>query len=353
MNDFWNGKKVLVTGHTGFKGSWMCLMLKSLGAQVFGYALKPPTEINLFDIAEIESQIESYIGDITDLEALKNTINKIKPEIIFHLAAQAIVGEGYKDPVSTFSTNVMGTVNLFESVRNEAAVKVIINVTSDKCYENKEWQWGYREIDLLGGKDPYSCSKACAELITGAYRNSFFENTEVKISTVRAGNVIGGGDWAENRIIPDIYRAINENKVLEIRNPYATRPWQHVLEPLTGYVKLAELMFLGDKDKIGAWNFGPDETNVITVGKLVELIKGRSMNEIDIVVSDKKLFEEANVLKLDSSKAKIELDWKQKLSIYETVDWTVDWYDAWIKRDVDIKKLTIRQIENYIGLASK
>ena len=266
--DFWKGKKVLVTGHTGFKGSWLCLLLSSLGANVAGYSLRPPTSPSLFELCHIDRLVTTRYADIRDLNTLQATILEEKPEIIIHMAAQPLVRASYLNPVETFEINIMGTVNLLEAVRNALhkgiPIKAVINVTTDKCYENKEWLWGYRENDALGGYDPYSNSKACSELVTDAYRKSFFhvenyESHSVVIATVRAGNVIGGGDWAADRLIPDCIRTLLEGEKIKIRNPYAIRPWQHVLDPLSGYLLLAEKLYADGTLYSEGWNFGPDD----------------------------------------------------------------------------------------------
>ena len=274
-HSFWNGKRVLMTGHTGFKGSWLSLWLQSMDAQVVGYALAPPTDPSMFEVAEIGKGMLSIIGDIRDLKHLRAVFAEHKPEIVIHMAAQPLVRYSYIEPVETYSTNVMGTVNLLEVVRNTGSVKAVMNVTSDKCYENREWAWGYRENEAMGGYDPYSSSKGCAELVTAAYRNSYFHPEKyqqhgVAIASARAGNVIGGGDWAGDRLIPDILRAITEGKAVNIRNPYAIRPWQHVLEPLYGYLQLAQKLYEEGTAYAEGWNFGPNDENAKPVQWIVE-----------------------------------------------------------------------------------
>lgn len=344
---FWRGKKVLITGHTGFKGSWLALWLQSLGADVTGYALKPPIEQNLFDLAKIKNGMNSIHGDVRDIEHLKKVIFASKPEIVFHLAAQALVRKSYRNPLETFETNIMGTVNLFETLRLEGTAKVVINVTSDKCYKNQEWVWGYREIDVLGGNDPYSSSKACSELITNAYRKSFFEDIGLYCSSVRAGNVIGGGDWAEDRLVPDIISSIIKKIPPIIRNPNSIRPWQHVLEPLNGYMILAEKMWYEGEKYSDAWNFGPEQDNAITVEELVDKISSRWGTTIHWVKNDDiEQPYESNLLKLDSSKSQMKLGWKPLLTIDETILWTIEWFQENLK-NINANTITLSQIHKY------
>lgn len=350
MNNFWKNKKVLITGHTGFKGSWLSLYLNELGANVFGYALEPERSNDLYNIANVQEKVKSYIGDIRDLAYLEESIKEIKPDILFHLAAQPIVKKSYENPIETFETNIIGTANILEAARKSGSVKVIINVTSDKCYANQEWEWGYRELDALGGKDPYSSSKACAELITDAYRQSFLAEKKIAIATVRAGNVIGGGDWGEARIVPDIYRSIIENKPLLIRNEYAVRPWQHVLEPLTGYIRLAELVWENPSKFEGAWNFGPREDNVITVKKLIETIRVYSQFNVETNVELNTGFVESKLLKLDSSKANKYLKWNPVLNLKKTIEFLTSWYDTYVIGDKNIEEFTIQQIREYMRM---
>ena len=273
----YNKRRVLVTGHTGFKGSWLCILLNQLGADVYGYALEPPTNPSLFNEAKIDKLITSYIGDIRDLAYLKEVFKKVQPEIVIHMAAQPLVRDSYKIPVETYSINVMGTVHILEACRNSPSVRAIVNVTTDKCYENKEWHWAYRENEPMGGYDPYSNSKGCSELVTAAYRNSYFnpaafENHGVAIASARAGNVIGGGDWANDRLIPDFVRAISAGETLKIRSPYAIRPWQHVMEPLTGYLTLAQKLFTDDPDFNGGWNFWSEDRDAKNVEWITKTI---------------------------------------------------------------------------------
>ena len=349
-NTFKN-KRVLVTGHTGFKGSWLCLLLNELGADVFGYALEPPTSPSLFDIAKINELMTSYIGDIRDLALLTQTIQEIQPELVIHMAAQPLVRESYINPVDTYSTNVMGTVNLLEACRQTSSIKAIVNVTTDKCYENKEWHWGYRENEPMGGYDPYSNSKGCSELVTSSYRNSFFnprdyEKHGVALASGRAGNVIGGGDWGKDRLIPDFIKSISNNETLRIRSPYAIRPWQHVLEPLTGYLSLAEKLLKDGAAYAQAWNFGPDDSDAKNVEWISETICKLWGENANYEIDNNPQPHEANYLKLDCSKAKAELDWHPKWNIQETLESIVNWNKAFFAKE-DMRQFTINQIHNY------
>ena len=344
---FWSGKKILVTGHTGFKGSWLCLWLQRLGAEVVGYALEPPTTTNLFQLAQVENNMISIIDDIRDREKLINVIKTHKPEVVFHLAAQPLVRKSYANPVATFETNVMGTVNLLEAIRFSESVRVVVNITSDKCYENKEWSWGYREIDSMGGYDPYSCSKGCSELVTNSFRQSYFKEKKIYLASARAGNVIGGGDWAEDRLIPDIIKSLINREPISIRNPFAIRPWQHVLEPLNGYMMLAEAMWKHGEKYAEAWNFGPDDNHVITVGEITNKLTKLWKENSEIKDDSSKQPYEAMLLKLDCSKAKIRLGWYPKLSLQDTLMWTMDWYKEFVLKNEDMKKVTLKQIEIY------
>ncbi len=325
---FWKNKRVLITGHTGVKGSWLSIWLKGVGANVIGYSLNPPTKPSLFEVADVERNMVSTIGDIRDLEYLKTIVKDNKPEIIIHMAAQALVRYSYIHPVETYSTNVMGTVNLLEAVRTSKDVRVVIVVTSDKCYKNNEWLWGYRENEPMGGKDPYSSSKGCAELVTSAYRNSFFNKKEndVSIASVRSGNVICGGDWAKDRLIPDIMNAFMESRPVVIRCPNATRPWQHVLEPLNGYLCLVEHIWEKGLGFVEAVNFGPDGGDIINVSEIVEHLVGLWGDGVSWKNDSGEDFHEANYLKLDCSKAKSLLKWTPKLNIETALKWIVEWY---------------------------
>ena len=351
--DFWKNKSVLITGHTGFKGAWLSLWLHSLGARVSGYATLPPTDPSLFELASVASCMESIMGDVRNLASLNTTMKSTQPEVVFHMAAQSLVRPSYEEPVETFSTNVMGTVNLLEAVRHTDTVKAVVVVTSDKCYENREWLWGYRENEAMGGDDPYSCSKGCVELVTASYRRSFFSPTDDSesrspaIASARAGNVIGGGDWALDRLVPDIMRALHNNQPAIIRNPLATRPWQYILEPLSGYMTLAESLCQDRHRAAEAWNFGPSEENVRPVGEVSDGIikrwgEGGKWEKDPFLVNP----HEAHLLKLDSSKARCNLGWTTVLNIEETLDWTVEWYKG-LKAGKQGRDLTLRDIERY------
>lgn len=346
--DFWGGKRVLITGHTGFKGGWLAFWLEMLGAKVCGYALAPETEPNLFANLKIENRISSILGDVRDLPNLEKTIKDFQPEIVFHLAAQPLVRRSYRQPVETYTTNVIGTVNVLEAVRQIEWIKSVVIITTDKVYENKEWDWAYRETERLGGFDPYSNSKACAELAVSAYRNSFFADTETLIATARAGNVIGGGDWSEDRLLPDVFRSLIFGKPLEIRNPNSIRPWQHTLEPLAGYLSLAEKLYNGEREFADAWNFGPSEEDSKSVGSILKEIKRIWNQPVNWEIADGNQPHEAKLLKLDSAKAKNRLGWRPKLSLAEALEMTVEWYRSF-KENKDLIELTKRQIEIYRG----
>ena len=326
----YQGKKVLLTGHTGFKGSWLAFWLQHLGADVCGYALPAPTDPSHWNLLKLG--IRSEIADIRDRQALGKAFREFQPEIVFHLAAQPLVRASYRDPVETYSTNFMGTLNVFEACRETKSVRAIINVTSDKCYENREWARGYREEDAMGGHDPYSSSKGCSELLTASYRNSYFNNAEfgVKHQTLlascRAGNVIGGGDWAEDRLIPDIMRAVAAGRPVEIRKPGATRPWQHVLEPLGGYLLVGKRLLEGQFEYAAGWNFGPAEKAELSVREVVESIK-RYWSRIDYrLAQTTDALHEANLLKLDCTKARTQLNWHPVWDSEKTFEKTVGWY---------------------------
>lgn len=330
FDNIYHNKKVLITGHTGFKGSWLALWLTQMAANITGYSLQPSTEPNHFQLLNLN--INSIIGDIRDVGKLKQAFKEQQPEIIFHLAAQAIVRRSYQDPIETFSSNVLGTANVLEAARTCDSVRAIVIVTSDKCYDNKEWPWGYRENDALGGYDPYSASKGCAEIITNCWRNSFFNlkdygNThQTLLASARAGNVIGGGDWAVDRLIPDIMRAVHQNEKVKIRNPNATRPWQHVLEPLSGYLLLGQKLLEGRKEFAEAWNFGPSEEENVSVGEIVHQVKG-IWPKIDYEIQQNpKQPHEAGLLRLDCSKARTKLKWVPAWTSKETIEKTTLWY---------------------------
>lgn len=348
---FWKGKRVLMTGHTGFKGSWLSLWLQSMGVQVVGYALTPPTNPSLFEVADVAKGMTSIDGDIRDLEHLRAVFAEHQPEIVIHMAAQALVRYSYIEPVETYSTNVMGTVSLLEAVRGSGSVKAVVNVTSDKCYENREWAWGYRENEAMGGFDPYSNSKGCAELVASAYRSSFFHPDKyqqhgVALASARAGNVIGGGDWAEDRLIPDILRAITDGRAVNIRNPHAIRPWQHVLEPLSGYLVLAQKLYEAGTDYAEGWNFGPNDEDAKPVQWIVESLT-RSWGEGAIWVIDSGNHpHEAHYLKLDCSKAKARLDWHPRWHLDEALERIVEWHRAYRDKN-DMREVTLRQIAEY------
>ena len=346
---FWNGKKVFLTGHTGFKGSWLSLWLQNCGSIITGYSLAPITQLNLFDLAKVADGMNSIIGDIRDLENLRNKMVSFSPDIVIHMAAQPLVRDSYKNPIETYTTNVIGTVNLFEAIRDTKSVKAVINVTSDKCYENRERNFGYHEDEPLGGNDPYSNSKACSELVTNAYRNSFFKkNDTAKIASGRAGNVIGGGDWSKDRLIPDIFKSFHEKKPVLIRNPDAIRPWQHVLEPLSGYLLLLENLYSnGDKFAKG-WNFGPLEDDVKPVSVVVDYLIEKYGYEEKYIYDDSPHPHEAQILKLDISKARSELGWQPNWDLFKALDYTLDWNKAFLNKE-DLKTFTIKQIHEYEG----
>lgn len=349
--EFWKGKRVLLTGHTGFKGSWLSLWLQSMGAQVVGYALAPPTSPSLFDIAGVDKGMVSIIGDIRDLEHLRSVFDEHRPEIVFHMAAQPLVRLSYSEPVETYSTNVMGTVNILEAARGSDSVKAVVNVTSDKCYENKEWVWGYRENETVGGYDPYSSSKGCSELVTAAYHNSYFNAEKYKehgvaLASARAGNVIGGGDWAEDRLIPDIMSAISQGKPVHIRNPHAIRPWQHVLEPLSGYLLLAQNLYENGMEFAEAWNFGPNDDDAKSVQWIVEKLTGNWGHGASWVLDDGDHPHEAHYLKLDCSKANLRMSWQPRWHLEEALEAIIDWYRGYLNGQ-DLRELTLLQINTY------
>jgi CDP-glucose 4,6-dehydratase len=345
---FWCGKKVLVTGHTGFKGTWLSLTLKSLGAKVVGFSDNVPTSPSAFELTGLKNLLDDDIrGDIRDLVALKEAFTKHQPEILFHLAAQSLVRKSYTDPVETYSTNVMGTLNVLLSVQESLKMKSIVCITTDKCYENKEWVWPYRESDHLGGHDPYSSSKACSEILAASMRNSFLKAKGIHLATVRAGNVIGGGDWAESRIIPDLVRAYEAKQKLEVRNPSAIRPWQHVMEPVIGYLMIAEKLH-DNADFAEAWNFGPEEHDCLSVQTVIEETLATWKEHPGWkFVGDKMNLHEAQILKLDCSKAKAQTGWKPKMSLRDSLKLTSDWYQAYFKSS-DMNQVTTQQIEMFL-----
>ncbi len=348
MVNFWKDKKVLLTGHTGFKGSWLTLLLKQLGAQVIGVALDPPGFPNLYEAANVALDIVDIRCDINDYTKLAAIFIEQQPDIVFHLAAQSLVRHSYVDPLQTYATNVMGTVHVLEAARQCSSIRAIVNVTSDKCYENKEWLWGYREIEPMGGVDPYSSSKGCAELVTAAYRHSYFNSTanSTGLASARAGNVIGGGDWARDRLIPDFVRACVQRQPVNIRHPHSIRPWQHVLDSGAGYLCLAEHLYRQPKEYSEAWNFGPFDSD----SKTVEWIVNAMLNLWDVGVTWELTHPstyEARYLKLDCSKALTRLNWKPKWDIETAIVATVEWYKAFYQ-SADMRALTLRQIDDYI-----
>lgn len=351
MLEFYRGKKVFITGHTGFKGSWLCKMLSNAGARVTGYALEPLNGQSLFRIAGLEQDIHSVIGDVRDYEALKKTFDQATPEFVFHLAAQPIVREGYKNPAYTYETNVMGTVNILECVRNSDCVKSFLNVTTDKVYKNKEWEWGYRENEELNGLDPYSNSKSCSELVTYSYKNSFFSKEDgtvtLPISTARAGNVIGGGDFAEDRIIPDCVRAAVAGEDIIVRNPFSVRPYQHVLESLYAYLLIAAKQHENNK-YAGNYNVGPDGKDCLETGRLVDLFIKYWGDGIKWINKYDGGPHESNFLKLDSSKLKSSLGWEPHWDAEMTVRKTAEWYKAWLNGE-NVREYMDKQIEDFIA----
>lgn len=351
---FWKDRPVFVTGHTGFKGAWLTIWLRHLGARVTGYSLPPPTEPSLFALAKASEGIRDLRGDVRDASALESAIRESAPEIVLHLAAQSLVGLSYEAPVETYATNVMGTVHLLDAIRRAPTVRAVVIVTSDKCYENREWDRGYREEDALGGHDPYSSSKGCAELVTAAYRRSFFHSrtqSRAAIASVRAGNVIGGGDWARDRLMPDLLSAFAERRPAAIRNPLATRPWQHVLEPLRGYLSLAGKLWSGDSRGEGSWNFGPLQAGVKSVAWMADaaarLWGASAAWEADPSAHP----HEARALELDVSKARAQLDWHPVLTAEKAVEWTVRWHRA-LQDGQSARDLTTRDIAEYSRLAT-
>lgn len=345
-DSFWFNKKVFLTGHTGFKGGWLALWLQSLGAKVTAYALQPPTEPNFFTVANVAQGLERHIiADIRDGDSLKLAMQAAQPDIVLHLAAQPLVRYSYQAPVETYQTNVIGTVNVLEAVRATPSVKAVLNITTDKCYENREWHWGYRENEALGGYDPYSSSKACAELVTSAYRQSFLQVQGVALASARAGNVIGGGDWAMDRLIPDFLRAIDAEQTLVIRSPHSIRPWQHVLEPLSGYLLLAEKLYTHGMEYAEAWNFGSNDDDAKPVQWIIEQL-ATLCPELVWHCDSSPQAHEAHYLKLDSSKAKQRLTWQARWSLKTALEKTVYWHQAWRKGD-DMQGISLAQIDEY------
>lgn len=344
---FWNSKRVFVTGHTGFKGSWISLWLSSMGAKVYGLSLEPPTKTNLFDEAGVAHTLTSTIGDIRDSGVVLRAMKLAEPDIVLHLAAQPLVRYSYDNPVETYATNVMGTIHVLEAARQIDTVKAIVNITTDKCYDNKEWIWGYRETEAMGGYDPYSNSKGCSELVTTAYRNSFFQQGETLLASARAGNVIGGGDWADDRLLPDIFRSLEKKECVQLRYPNAIRPWQHVLEPLSGYLTLAERLFMGERNIADGWNFGPRDEDAKPVKWIADTITRAWGDGASWEKHQAEHAHEAQYLKLDISKAKELLNWEPKWNLDEALTNTVSWHKAWLNGS-DMQKFCIKQIQNYL-----
>lgn len=345
-SEFWRGKRVLLTGHTGFKGSWLSLWLQSLGAELYGLALDPPTTPSLFDEAGVGKGMISILGDIRDFDFVMKAVARARPEIVIHMAAQPLVRYSYAHPVETYATNVMGTVHVLEAVRRVGTVRAVVNVTTDKCYENREWVWGYREDEPMGGHDPYSNSKGCAELVTSAYRRSFCESEGIALASARAGNVIGGGDWALDRLVPDILRAFEARKPVVIRNPVSTRPWQHVLEPLSGYLSLVERLWDSGQEFAEGWNFGPREQDAKSVRWIVERLATKWGEGAGWEVDAGDHPHEANYLKLDISKAQHVLGWAPRWALETALDKIVEWHQGW-RAGLDVSALCRTQIEEY------
>ncbi|MFI7866346.1 CDP-glucose 4,6-dehydratase [Ectopseudomonas khazarica] len=345
---FWAGRRVLLTGHTGFKGGWLALWLRELGAEVCGYALPAPDGPSLWQVAQLHEQVPGTLADIRDTQRVSEAVATFRPEIVLHLAAQPLVRESYRAPVETYATNVMGTVNLLEAVRHCDSVRAMLVVTSDKCYENREWLWPYRESDGLGGHDPYSSSKACVELLCASWRESFLRESGIALATARAGNVIGGGDWSADRLLPDILRAWQAGQSLTLRYPQAVRPWQHVLEPLHGYLRLAQALVEQGEAVAEAWNFGPDNEGLVSVGELVERLARRWPDEARWSVEASEQPHEAGLLALDSSQARVRLDWRPRWTLQQSIERTLDWHQAW-QAGEDMQTFSRAQIAAYQG----
>lgn len=348
MSNAWVNKRVFLTGHTGFKGSWLTLWLHKMGAHVRGYSLEPPTNPSLFELARVSQFCDHQIGDVRDAAAVAEAMRSFGPEVVIHMAAQPIVRLSYEDPILTYSTNVMGTVNVLQAARSCSELCAIVNVTSDKCYENREWVWGYRESDAFGGHDPYSSSKGAAEIVASAFQRSYFNGQKGPfLASARAGNVIGGGDWARDRLVPDMVRAFTAGEAVNIRRPHSVRPWQHVLEPLSGYLALAQRLLEGDASVAGGWNFGPTPDAVQPVGRMADQVVklwGDGSSWVDC--SNPNDPHEANLLQLDSTKARVQLGWKSRWNFEETLKNTVDWYRGAKSRD-GARNLCLSQIESY------
>ncbi len=351
--EFWKDRRVFVTGHTGFKGSWLCLLLDHVGARVTGYALDPPTDPSLFELARVSELIDHHVGDVRDLDALETTLREARPEIVIHMAAQSLVRYSYENPVETFSTNLLGTVHILDAVRRAPSVRAAVVVTSDKCYFNEEWVWGYREDARLGGHDPYSGSKGAAELVVTAYQNSFFHrerNPELAVvGSARAGNVIGGGDWAVDRLVPDIMNSLLEGQPTLIRKPQATRPWQYVLEPLNGYLMLAERLFDDGHQFASAWNFGPSAESERTVGWIIERLYALWPADFEWEHDHNPAPPESGFLKLDASRAHAYLGWRPKLDLETTLEWIVTWYRRY-EAGEDMRDECLTEIQRFMAL---
>jgi len=345
--EFWENKRVYLTGHTGFKGSWLSLWLSSMGAEVKGYALKPETIPNLFEVANVSEKIQSEIGDIRDLVQLRTSMQDFNPDILIHMAAQPLVRLSYKEPVDTYDTNVMGTVKVLEAARSCSNLKAIVSVTTDKCYENKEWIWGYREDEAMGGHDPYSSSKGCAELVTSAYRRSFMQEKGIGLASARSGNVIGGGDWSDDRLIPDILNAFENKQAVIIRNPKSTRPWQHVLEPLSGYLVLAQHLYNDPQDYAEGWNFGPKDEDAKPVDWILDKMVDKWQGNASWQLDNDSHPHEAGFLKLDISKAKSKLNWQPTWQLEKTLERTTQWHQMWLNK-VDMQHICLNEINDYM-----
>lgn len=349
-NNFWKNKKVFVTGHTGFKGSWLCLVLNRLGAEVYGYSIDVPTTPSLFEVVEVNKFIKKDTrADINDLKTLTEELNKSQADIVIHLAAQSLVRKSYLSPIETYKTNVLGTLNVLEACRNISSVKSCLVITTDKCYENNEWTWGYREIDRLGGRDPYSSSKACAEIATKSFRESFLDENKIRVSTVRAGNVIGGGDWAEDRIVTDIVKAITSNQNLVLRNPNAIRPWQHVLEPILAYLKITKLNYLNELPS-ECFNVGPESESEKNVGWIASEFFKAWGKEFKWNQDTKSNPHEAKFLKLDNSKIKSLTGWSPKNDIWKTIEMTASWYKVFHEDKKNLLDKTLEQIDDMLEI---
>lgn len=343
---FWSGKRVLLTGHTGFKGSWLSLWLQSMGAQLRGIALDPSTSPALFDTAHVAGAMDHKVADIRDDDKICSLVAEFQPEILIHMAAQPLVRFSYEQPVATYATNVMGTINVLEAARHAGTVRAIVNVTTDKCYENQEWSWGYRENEPMGGYDPYSSSKGCAELVSSAYRRSFLKNEGIALATARAGNVIGGGDWSLDRLVPDILKALEKQEAIRIRNPHAIRPWQHVLEPLSGYLILAQSLYENGQADAESWNFGPRDEDAQPVQWIVERLCEEWGHNAKWVLQAGDHPHEASYLKLDISKARQRLKWRPRWTLQTALSRIINWHQAWLSGE-DMQSYSLQQISQY------